>query len=47
MHNSPTNPHSGTSGGGESKIPHVSGVYTVTIYTVVSVEMHVNKYHIK
>jgi len=29
---SPTNPHSGTSGGGSVKIPQVSGEYTVTIY---------------
>ena len=29
--NSPTNPHSGTSGGGSLKIPQVSGEYTVNI----------------
>jgi len=28
---SPTNPHSGISGGGSVKIPQVSGEYTVTI----------------
>jgi len=31
MQNSPINPHFGMSGGGSSKIPQVSGEYTVTI----------------
>ena len=33
-HSSPTNPHSGTSGGGSSYIPQVRGEYTVILYIV-------------